>query len=184
MSRISRRFCELHFVRRKELETHAAGCMRVHRRNSCLGQGAVWFSPQDLQSCGKGGQEGQSVTGRKPGKDLVTTHQRPLNRGRWPVSGRFHMGNIHVQVIAGIVGESHGQTGHQARQSRVLVGHVAAGLALAGRGSFPGPFKVFACTAAPCCSVTSLPQCFAMLMSSHLLTLRPSGRLRRRLTSR
>ena len=86
-----------------------------------------------------GGQEGQVVTGRKPGKDLVTTNQRPSNGGCWRVNSRSRTENIHVGVQA--VGESHREATHQARQS--FGGFVAHGVALhlsvAGRGGIPGP---------------------------------------------
>ena len=47
--------------------------------------------PAGFANLRNGGQEGEDVTGRKPGKHLVTTNQRPSNGGRWSFSGRSFM---------------------------------------------------------------------------------------------
>ena len=91
-----------------------------------------------------GGKEGPIVTGRKPGKDLVTTNQRPHNCGRWGLSGRSSKGKSHVGVHA--IGEHHCGADHQARQSSG--GHhcasgVATHLSMAGWEAISSPFIVF-----------------------------------------
>ena len=71
----------------------------------------------------------------------VTANQRPLNPGRWRVSGRSIMETIHVRVHA--VGELHVQAACHARPScACYLVHVATHLAMAGRGEIPGPFMV------------------------------------------
>ena len=61
--------------------------------------------PAVLANLRHGGQEGEDVTGRKPGKHLVTTNQRPSNSGRWGPGDRSFMEINHVGVFA--VGENH-----------------------------------------------------------------------------
>src|SRR5690606_12969869 len=62
-----------------------------------------------------GRQEGEAVTGRKPGKHLVPINQRPSNSGCWRVNGRSFTEKYHVGVNA--VGENRHETTNQARQS-------------------------------------------------------------------
>ena len=47
--------------------------------------------PAGLANLRQGSQEGEDVTGRKPGKHLVAANQRPSNGGRWSFSGRSFM---------------------------------------------------------------------------------------------
>ena len=123
----------------KELEPHPVGRKQASplQRNT-LARVRGGFLAR-LATSRFGGQEGQSVAGRKPGKDLVTINQRPSNGGRWGLGGRSFMEKSHVGVHA--VGESHHKATHQARQS--FGGFVAHGVALhlsvAGRGAIPGP---------------------------------------------
>ena len=67
-------------------------------------------NPRDASYITEGDQEGQSVTGRKPGKDLVITNQRPSNGGCWRVNGRSFTEKHHVGVQA--VGENHSRAGY------------------------------------------------------------------------
>lgn len=123
----------------KELEPYPAGRKQARPLQVNTLARVLGGFPARLATSSKGGQEGQSVTGRKPGKDLVTTNQRPSNGGCWRVNSRSCTENIHVGVKA--VGESHRKATHQARQSLgSFVAHgVAIHLSVAGRGGIPGP---------------------------------------------
>lgn len=89
-----------------------------------------------------GGEEGQSVTGRKPGKDLVTTNQRPFNNDRWALSGRSFSEKSHVGIKAD--GENHARATCQdcANSGSVAYGCVATHLSMAGRRVSCGQFIV------------------------------------------
>ncbi len=121
-------------MRLKELEPYPAGCERTHPpQTNTLARVRGGF-PEWFATAPKGGQEGQSVTGRKPGKDLVTTNQRPSNGGCWRVNSRSRTEKSHVGVQA--VGENHREATHQTRQSfgGFVVHGVATHLVVPGRG--------------------------------------------------
>ena len=126
------------YVMHKELERHAAGRKRFSPpHQKYLGQGAARV-PREVRNLTDGRQEGEAVTGRKPGKHLVPINQRPSNGGCWRVNSRPITEKSHVRVEA--VGENHREATHQARQS--FGGSVAHGVAIhlsvAGRGEIHG----------------------------------------------
>ena len=130
----------------KELEaqTEKDGCGLIPRKQTPWPRFRLGV-PERFATSRIGGQEGQFVTGRKPGKDLVTTYQRPSNGGCWRVNSRSFTEKSHVGVQA--VGENHRKATHQARQSfGGFVAHgVATHLSVAGRGKSSGPSIVMLC---------------------------------------
>ena len=128
----------------KELEPYPAGCERNHPpQTNALARVRGGF-PERFATAPKGGQEGQSVTGRKPGKDLVTTNQRPSNGGCWRVNSRSRTEKSHVGVQA--VGENHRGTSHQ-DHANLGGNHCAVGVAthhaVPGRGCKTSPSLAF-----------------------------------------
>lgn len=120
------------------MERHAAGCKRVHPpQQKYLGQGAARV-PREVRNLMDGGQEGESVTGRKPGKHLVPINQRPSNGDCWRVNSRSLTEKTHVGVQAD--GENHHEATHQIRQN--IGGSIAHGVAIhlsvASRGEISG----------------------------------------------
>ena len=89
-----------------------------------------------------GGQEGQSVIGRKPRKDLVTTNQHSLNGECWALGARSFKGTSNDRVC--VFGENQHKPTNQALQSFGSVAStVAIHLAIVGRGFCLVPSVVF-----------------------------------------
>lgn len=125
----------------KELEPHPAGCKRTHPPQTNSFAKVRGGFPERIASSPNGGQEGQAVTGRKPGKDLVTTNQRPSNGGRWGLGGRSSVGDFsETNNRVHAVGENHRETASQGLASSGAAARgVATHHAVPGRGCKTSP---------------------------------------------